>query len=91
MIWGKLLGALLLGWGECQQTCPTDLEVRCIADINLAYADCEQAAKEKGRDVPVDLECVKFLGKVEKDCWPCVCQVARQNHWKISGCVPAQN
>ena len=72
--------------GAFAQTCPHDLEVRCVDDINRAYGECDEAAKEKGKDILVDLECVKFLGTVEKDCWPCICQVAQQNHWKIRGC-----
>jgi hypothetical protein len=35
--------------------CPHDLEVKCIDDINKSYAACEAAAKEKGKDIPVDL------------------------------------
>lgn len=66
--------------------CPHDLEVRCIDDINKAYPVCEKAAKEKGADVPVDLECLKYFASMEKDCWPCICWVAQINHWKIKGC-----
>lgn len=66
--------------------CPHDLEVLCIDDINKAYPDCEKAAREKGKDIPADLECMKYMAKVEKDCWPCICWVAQQEKWTIKGC-----
>ena len=58
--------------------CPHDLEVRCIDDINKAFPICEKAAKEKGADIPVDLECLKYFVSMEKDCWPCICWVCEQ-------------
>ena len=66
--------------------CPHDLEVRCIDDINKAYPICEKAAKEKGADIPVDLECMKYFVQMEHDCFPCICWVAEQEHWHIKGC-----
>lgn len=51
-----------------------------------AYPICDQAAKEKGKDVPVDLECMKYIGTIDKDCWPCICAVATAQHWNIKGC-----
>lgn len=66
--------------------CPHDLEVLCIDDINKAYPKCEQAAQEKGKDFPADLECMKFLLSVEKDCWPCICLIADVNKWHVKGC-----
>jgi hypothetical protein len=90
MKWIAILGLALVAVPGQGQECPHDLEVRCIDDINRAYAECDEAAKEKGRDIPVDLECVQFLAKSEKECWPCICQVAKQNKWKIRGCTAAQ-
>ena len=46
----------------------------------------EKAAEEKGKDIPADLECMKYLTEVEKDCWPCICYVAEKKDWKIKGC-----
>ena len=66
--------------------CPHDLEVRCIDDINKAEPVCEKAAKEKGADVPMDLECFKYFASMQKDCWPCICWIAELNHWHIKGC-----
>jgi hypothetical protein len=66
--------------------CPHDLEVRCIDDINKAYPICDKAAKEKGKDFPADIDCMKFLLSVEKDCWPCICLVADVNKWHVKGC-----
>ena len=56
--------------------CPHDLEVRCIDDINKAEPVCEKAAREKGADVPMDLDCFKYFSKMTQDCWPCICWVA---------------
>ena len=66
--------------------CPHDLEVLCIDDINKAYPICEKAAQEKGKDLPADLECVKYITQMDKDCWPCICFVAHTFNWKIKGC-----
>jgi hypothetical protein len=60
--------------------------IKVINSINSAYPVCDEAAKEKGKDVPVDLECMKYIGTIDKDCWPCICAVAEAQHWKISGC-----
>ncbi len=79
-----LLG--LFGLSLAADTCPHDLEVKCVDDINKSYKICDQAAKEKGKDLPADLECLKFLTSVEKDCWPCICFVAKTEGWKIKGC-----
>lgn len=66
--------------------CPHDLEVRCIDDINKAYPVCKKSAEEKGKDLPADLECLKYMTTVEKECWPCICWVAQQEKWSIKGC-----
>ena len=68
------------------EECPHDVEVLCIDDINKAYPICEKAAQEKGKDIPADLECMKYFAQVDKDCWPCICLIAEVNHWKIKGC-----
>lgn len=54
---------------ECNQT----LELKCLTDISQAYKVCEKAAEEKGADIIADLQCIKYLTTVEKDCWPCIC------------------
>lgn len=68
------------------EECPKDVEVLCIDDINKGYPVCEQAAEEKGKDIPADIECMKFFAKIDKDCWPCICLVAEVNKWHIKGC-----
>ncbi len=73
----KLLLAITAIFGlAVANECPHDLEVKCIDDINKAYPICQKAAQEKGKDVPADLNCMKYLSSVEKDCWPCICWVA---------------
>jgi hypothetical protein len=60
-----LSAALLLGLVAANaDTCTHDAEVRCIDDINKAYAICDKAAKEKAKDLPADLECIKYLTTV---------------------------
>ena len=59
------------------EECTHDAEIRCIDDINKAYPICEKAAEEKGKDLPADLECMKYFTKMDKDCWPCICVVAK--------------
>lgn len=66
--------------------CPHDLEVMCIDDINRAYPVCKKAAEEKAKDLPADLQCMKYMATVEKDCWPCICFVAEVEKWHIRGC-----
>lgn len=66
--------------------CSHDKEVLCIDDINKAYATCEKAAHEKGKDVPADLDCVKYFASMSSDCWECICWVAEYNKWPIKGC-----
>lgn len=58
-----------------------------VCSINHAgYPICEAAAKEKGKDTPVDLQCMKYFAAVDKDCWPCICKVAKDHNWKLYGC-----
>ena len=66
--------------------CPHDLEVLCIDDINKAFPVCDKAAKEKGADVPADLNSLKYFASMGSDCWPCICWVAQINKWNIKGC-----
>jgi len=66
--------------------CPHDQEVKCIDDINKAYPVCQKASQEKGKDVPVDLDCMKYFAQMGSECWGCICWVAQINKWKIKGC-----
>lgn len=84
----KLLLALgaIFGLVTAADQCPHDLEVKCIDDINKAFPVCEKAAQAKGKDIPADLECMKYMATVEKECWPCICYIAKQEKWNIKGC-----
>lgn len=53
---------------------------------HAALQECEKAAKEKGADQTADINCVKYLLSSRKDCWPCICEIAKQAHIKIRGC-----
>lgn len=66
--------------------CPHNLEVLCIDDINKAYPTCQKAAQEKAKDLPADLECMKYIYRMDKDCWPCICMVSHEMKWNIKGC-----
>jgi hypothetical protein len=81
-----LLGLAALAAPAVAADCPHNLEVKCINDINAAYPICEKAAQEQGKDLPADLDCMKYLTQMDKDCWPCICYFAQVNKWKIKGC-----
>ena len=78
--------ALAASFHVSAHSCPHDKEVQCIDDINKAYAICEKAAHEKGKDVPVDLDCMKYFATMGEDCWECICWVAELNNVHIAGC-----
>jgi hypothetical protein len=78
--------AVTMSFSLSAYDCPHDLEVHCIDDINKAYPICEKAAREKGADVPVDLDCLKYFATMGEDCWPCICWIGQINNWKILGC-----
>ena len=82
------LTALLgLAFSYTTENCSQDTEIRCINDINNSYKICTQAAQEKGKDVFADIECMKYLATVGKDCWLCICFVAHKRGWKVRGCT----
>jgi hypothetical protein len=82
------LAALLgLAFSYNTDNCSQDAEIRCINDINNSYKICTKAAQEKGKDLVADIECMKYLATVEKDCWPCICFVAKKKGWKVRGCT----
>jgi hypothetical protein len=81
MIWW-MLGLALGRLAECTQ----DLLYRCESDINKGIAECQQAEEAKGRDPDPDLECVKYLIDLDRDCWPCICKFAEARHLKVRGC-----
>lgn len=87
-----LLLALLVA-GAISQTCNNTLITKCETEVQKgthfliqAFQYCDQAAKEKGKDQTADLNCLKWALTVEKDCWPCVCVIAKKEGWKIKGC-----
>lgn len=67
--------------------CPQDREIQCITDVNHALDLCDKAAKEKGKDQTADINCIKYMAAVEQDCWPCICQIASDNGFKVKGCT----
>ena len=81
-----LLVAIACSYQLTDYDCPHDKEVQCIDDINKAFAICEKAAHEKGADVPVDLDCMKYFAQMGEDCWDCICWIAEVQKVKIFGC-----
>ena len=62
----KLILAIsaIIGLVTAAAECPHDKEVMCIDDINKSYPVCKKAAEEKGKDLPADLECMKYAATV---------------------------
>ncbi|MCB0369232.1 MAG: hypothetical protein KDD45_07180 [Bdellovibrionales bacterium] len=72
-----ILFLIALAFSFKDYDCPHDAEVKCIDDVNKAFDVCEKAAKEKGADVPADLECMKYFAQLGEDCWDCICWIAQ--------------
>ena len=81
-----ILLALLMVLGFAVDTCDLKHQIGCLDDLNVAYPVCKKAAEEKGKDVPVDIDCLKYFSSLTEDCWPCICFVANLEKWKIKGC-----
>ena len=65
----------------------SDLEqMECTDDIYYAYPACKKAAEQKGKDVDVDLTCLKYFAQMSSDCWGCICWFAKLENWKVIGC-----
>lgn len=83
----QLLLLCLLAFALTQDPlCPNKLLIECEQDAEKAFAECDKAAKEKGGDQTADINCIKFLLSAKKDCWPCICEIAKKQHWKVRGC-----
>lgn len=78
-----IIGLIAIVLGD---NCPQNKEVACISDVNHALDLCDKAAKEKGKDQTADINCIKYMVNVEQDCWPCICQIAKDNGFKVKGC-----
>lgn len=87
----KVIGILALVGLVLADNCPQNKEVACISDVNHALDLCDKAAKEKGKDQTADINCIKYMVSVEQDCWPCICQIAKDNGFKVKGCTTSQN
>ena len=76
--------ASLLSLVSADDDCPEEKQVNCVDDTKAAYGPCKKAAINP--DVPATLECLKYYAKMRKDCWPCICMIAHEEHWDIQGC-----
>ncbi len=52
----------------------------------IAFQICDKAAKEKGSDQQADIECIKYFLTAKADCFPCICQIAKNEGYDIKGC-----
>jgi hypothetical protein len=86
----KLLGVTALMLAAFSQACTEPLEVQCVDNIVGAIKPCEEAAKEKGSDHNVDIDCIRHASGLRAVCWPCVCKVAKDNNVTVIGCPNTQ-
>lgn len=54
--------------------------------IIIVIDTCDKAAKGKGKDIQADIECVKYSAATKTDCWPCICDIAKDGGYNIKGC-----
>ena len=87
------ISALFAGFVNAEDLCPDSRETECITDVNqskiLVYSAlkmCDRAAKAKGKDQQADLMCIKYASTCPEDCWPCICQIAKDSDIKVKGC-----
>lgn len=76
--------ASLLSLVSADDDCPEDKQVDCVDDVRAAYPVCKKAAETT--DIPATLECMKYYAKMKSACWPCICMIAHEEHFKIQGC-----
>lgn len=67
---------------ECTKT----LEIECAVDIEKTVKACATAFETGGADIIADIKCTRDLMSDKKHCWPCICAMAKKEHWHIIGC-----
>ena len=77
--------ALLACFAAAQQ-CTEAMQIACVDDFRLAYPVCKKAAEAGGSDTPADLACLKYFNKMQPECWPCICMIAKMDKIPIKGC-----
>ena len=77
--------ALIVG-SLADSDCPVDREQKCVDDFRVALPYCVKAAEAQGKDVPADINCLKYFHTMEQDCWPCICYLADKEKVTIKGC-----
>ena len=68
------------------QDCPETKQIACVDDVRAAYPVCKKAAESGGSDMIADIACMKYYSKMQTDCWPCICMIAKTDHIPIQGC-----
>jgi hypothetical protein len=54
--------------------------------VRAAYPVCKKAAEAGGSDTAADFACMKYFNKMKPECGPCICMIARMEHFQIKGC-----
>jgi hypothetical protein len=57
-----------------------------LNSIIIVIDICDKAAREKGKDIQADIDCVKYSAATKTDCWPCLCDIAKAGNYNIKGC-----
>ena len=68
------------------QQCTEAMQIACVDYFRLAYPVCKKAAEAGGSDSAADLACLKYFNKMQPECWPCICMIAKLEHVQIKGC-----
>lgn len=76
LVWLLLLSLVTIGC-SVDPKCGDKEQIECQADINKAYPVCKKAAETKGKDVPVNIDCMKYFAQTTQECWACICWVAK--------------
>ena len=77
--------ALLAFFASAQQ-CTESAQIACVDDFRLAYPICKKAAEAGGSDTAADLACMKYINKMQPECWPCICWFSKEFQVPIKGC-----
>jgi hypothetical protein len=76
----------LLACFAAAQSCTLAMQVACVDDFRSAYPICKKAAEAGGSDLPSDLACMKYINKMQPECWPCICWFSKEFNVPIKGC-----
>jgi len=76
----------LLAFFATAQQCTESAQIACVDDFRAAYPICKKAAEAGGSDTAADLACLKYINKMQPECWPCICWFGKEFDVPIKGC-----